>query len=56
VQREKGVEDHNIEILSNEWLSNMYLVVKHWENIVKESKENVEEKWEKCNRVWEKVN
>jgi hypothetical protein len=56
VQREKGVEDHNIEILSDEQLPQMYSTAKHWESIVEELKEKVEEEWEQCNRAWEKVN
>jgi len=43
VQKDKGVEDHNIELLLDDWLAQMYSVAKHWENIVDEPRDRVEE-------------
>jgi len=56
VQREKGVEDHNIDIVSEERFSHMYLVKENWASIVEELKEKVEEEWEQFHRAWKNIN
>jgi hypothetical protein len=56
VQKDKGVEDHNIELLLDDWLAQMHSVAKHWENIVDEPRDRVEEEWECFHQVWEKLN
>jgi hypothetical protein len=56
VQKEKGNEGHDIEILEEENLAKMHSVASYWANIVDEPKERVEEEWDTCNRIWEKIN
>jgi len=43
IQKYKGVEDHNIELLSDERFSQMHSKIKHWDNIVDEPRDKVEE-------------
>jgi hypothetical protein len=50
IQKDKGVEDQNIELLSDEWLAQMHSTTKHWDNIVDEPRDKVEEEWEYFHR------
>ena len=42
VQKDKGEDEHNIEILSDERLAQMHSTTKQWENIMDEPRDRVE--------------
>lgn len=51
VQKDKGIEYHHIEIISNENISKMNYATQFWEIIVDDPKERIEEEWETCDRA-----
>jgi len=54
IQQDKGREDHCKELLSDERMTQIYLVAKHWAKIVDDLLYRVDEAWEHCNQTWTK--
>jgi hypothetical protein len=54
IQKDEGDEDHGIDILTYDNISNMHSTTRYWGNIVEESREIMEEEWDACNQTLEK--
>jgi len=49
IQKKKGSKDHNIEMVSDEWMAQIQPTTKHFAKIVNESMDRVYEEWDHYN-------